>query len=124
MRELKTETIVSKVRRYVGVPTAMSQEEHEKLHSKLLDSSSEHPHSFFFHPIRETLDDLESPVVGMIASGVAWDFSLLNLLPDGVRGITAVISNTCNQTFTVSSPLILGQGLLLFERLTALPSPL
>lgn len=100
MVDLNYETLVSKVRHYVGVPTAMSQEEHESLHSKLTDSSAEHPHSFAFHPVHLDDNDKNSEIVAMLASGTAWDEALLRLLPENVVGIHAIIKNTCNQSFT------------------------
>ena len=98
---LKNQTIVTRVRPYsVAIGTALTQEEHEAMHSALLDSSTEHPHSFMFHPIHEDFEDYNSPIVGVLGGGVAWDKALLDLLPDGVNGIDAIISNNCNQSYT------------------------
>ena len=101
LMSLKNETLVTRVRKYVGVGTALSQEEHDKMHSALpTGSDSEHPHSFVFHPIHEIVDDYNSPIVAVTASGMAWDFSLRNLVPDNVFGLQAIIKNDCNQSYT------------------------
>lgn len=92
--------MVSNVRKYVGVPTAMSEEEHNLLHRARPGSSSEHPHSFAFHPILRDNEDVSSDVVGVIAMATSWDEALLDLLPEGVTGLLAVIKNSCNQTYT------------------------
>ena len=79
------------------------------MHSKLTDSDSQHPHSFFFEPIHEVAGDYHSPVVAVIGGGIAWDHSMRNLLPEGVRGIIAVVKNSCGQSYTVRcicSPLV------------------
>jgi hypothetical protein len=103
MLELRFETLVSKVRHYVGVPTAMSREDHDLLHSQLADSSAEHPHSFAYHPIHQDSKDYESPIVGFLASGTAWDEALLDLLPDGVEGIH-VMYVSCSKYSTERRP--------------------
>lgn len=98
--KLKNETLCTKVRGYVGVPLAMSEEDHNLLHSKLTDSSKENPHSFCFTLIHKDAANTDSEIVGMIGTGSAWDAALLNLLPDNVRGIDTVIKNDCNQSYT------------------------
>lgn len=39
-------------------------------------------------------------IVGHIYSLFPWDAYLVNLLPEGVSGITAILKNSCNQSFT------------------------
>ena len=60
------------------------------------------------------LDDYDSPVVAVIGAGLAWDLSLRGLLPDQVSGIFAVVSNSCNQSYTylLDGPdaLYIGEG--------------
>lgn len=58
------------------------------------------PHSLYVRPVFEGMDDSRSKVVGFLASVVPWDIFMSNLLPDGVKGITAVLKNTCNQSYT------------------------
>ena len=81
----------------MAVPTALTQEEHDAMHSKLIDSESQNPHSFIYTPIHKVVGDYNSEVVAIIGTGNAWDAALLNLLPDNVQGITAVVKNDCNQ---------------------------
>ena len=83
----------------------MTAEEHHKMHSKLLDTRSENPHSFVVHPVHRALRpgeplDTQREIVGVLAGASAWDVALLNLLPDGVVGIHAVVRNNCNQSYT------------------------
>lgn len=100
VRVLKNQSVVTRVRNYIGVPTAMTAEEHSEMHSMLNNSDSSFPHSFVCHPVHENLNDPDSPIVAILGGGIAWDFALRNLLPEGVRGISAVIRNTCNQSYT------------------------
>lgn len=95
--KLKNESLVSPVGPYVAVPTALTQEEHDAMHSKLIDSEAQNPHSFIYTPIHKVVGDYDSEIVAIIGTGNAWDAALLNLLPDNVRGITAVVRNDCNQ---------------------------
>lgn len=71
---LKNETATSPVRRYsVAIGSIFTQEEHEAMHSELVDSSTEHPHSFLFHPVHEFVRDYESKVVAYVGGAIAWD---------------------------------------------------
>ncbi|CAJ1940156.1 unnamed protein product [Cylindrotheca closterium] len=97
---LPDETLLTGVRPYAGGGTALSDEEHAHMHSEINDSSSDYPHSFVFHPVHLNAEDPDSPIVAFIGSAMAWDFSLLHMLPEGVVGILAVIENNCGQTFT------------------------
>ena len=47
---------------------------------------------------RSDMDNL----VGYVAGVGLWDFYLSRLLPEGVKGVYAVLSNTCSQTVTYS----------------------
>lgn len=97
---LKYESLVSKVRPYVTAGLALSYEEHAQMHSEIEGSSTDFPHSFVFTPVHLDSQDSNTPLVALLGSPMAWDFSLQNLLPEGVVGIYAILSNTCNQTFT------------------------
>lgn len=88
------------VRPYISVPMTMSYEEHDQYHSKLQESSHENPHSFLVAPIHRNTTDYNSDIVAWLGTGASWDAGLLNLLPNNVEGIHAVLKNTCNQTFT------------------------
>jgi len=98
--ELKNESLVSPVGPYVAVPLSFTQEEHEAMHSKLIDSDSQNPHSFVYTPVHKVVGDYNSEVVAIFGTGTAWDAALRNLLPDNVVGIHAVIKNDCNQSYT------------------------
>ena len=98
--QVEDEVLFSKVRPYIGVPLALSKEEHDAMHDPLDDSHSEHPHSFALKLIRKDPSDPTSEPVGIVGGALAWDFSLLNLLPVGVNGLYAVVSSDCNQTYT------------------------
>jgi hypothetical protein len=105
------------------------ESDHEQYHEKLVawdrtKPAKDNPHSLFYFPIfkdtfgyrqKVTKMDrrrlrgssghysdplLQSPVVGYLVAMVAWDRYVANLLPSGVRGIKAILSNTCNQTYT------------------------
>ena len=97
---LDNETLITPVRPYAGVPLVFTEEQHEVMHSKFAGSSSDHPHSFAYRLIHEDVDDARSPVVAVLGGAFAWDASLRFLLPEGVDGIVAILSNDCNQTFT------------------------
>lgn len=98
---LKNQTVISKIQPYTNaIGNSISEEDHNAMHSALPNSSVEHPHSVFIHPILRDPNDPESPVVGVVGGGVAWDAALQDLLPNGVLGIMVVIRNNCNQTFT------------------------
>ncbi|CAB9519351.1 Guanylate cyclase [Seminavis robusta] len=102
---LGNETVMTPVMPHVGIPTAMTREEHNLLHTELLDTRSENPHSFFTHAVHrarrpgDPLDE-ETEIVAVLAGATAWDVALLQLLPEGVVGIYAVIKNNCGQEHT------------------------
>lgn len=112
MLDLKNETVLTPVRSYISTGVSQTKEEHERLHSELPESSSSHPHSLLFRPIHERVHDYESPIVGLVAAGFAWDASLRNLVPEGINGIVAVVRNSCNQEYTyqINGPDAIFQG--------------
>ena len=57
----------------------------------------DNPHSFTFSPIHREIGNPDSEIVAMFALATAWDVSMLNLLPDNVKGMICVIENTCDQ---------------------------
>lgn len=98
---LKNETLFTAVKHYASADIAFSDAEHEAMHSEKMESvKDELPHAILFHPIRANPDDMESEVVAMIIAGIAWDNSLLNLLPKEIQGIYVVMDNTCGQAYT------------------------
>jgi hypothetical protein len=104
---------------------SIRKEDHEQYHEKLVawdrrQPAEDNPHSVFYFPIFEHVFGYKqkfyqshesadanptgslplSRVVGYLVSVVAWDRYVANLLPTGMDGITAVLSNNCNQTYT------------------------
>eukprot|EP00934_Nitzschia_sp_Nitz4_P005403 Nitzschia sp. Nitz4//scaffold296_size27349//382//4345//NITZ4_008196-RA/size27349-snap-gene-0.39-mRNA-1//1//CDS//3329546261//5393//frame0 len=101
MRVLDGEALISPVRKSVSTGTAFTEEEHDQMHSRLkTGSSSDYPHSFVWFPIYEKPDNTSSKLVATLGAGFAWDVSLRDLLPEDVKGVIAVLSNNCNQTYT------------------------
>lgn len=81
-------------------------EDHDTLHANLVDyvrdgaeSAFDHPHSLRNEPVFEIPNDRTSKIVGYIIGLVPWDRYLIDLLPDGVSGITCVLKAAyqCNQ---------------------------
>lgn len=80
-------------------------------------SPGEFPHSLTMAPIYSSFDvdrsDMSS-LVGYVAGVGLWDFYLSRLLPEGVNGVFAVLSNSCSQTvtYTINGPVAtyLGEG--------------
>jgi hypothetical protein len=84
---------------------AYKEGDHEKFHAPFLTSSDtetawKRPHTLFHEPIFRELYNKTSEVVGYVNALVPWDRYFANLLPEGVKGITCVASNTCGQSFT------------------------
>jgi hypothetical protein len=84
---------------------ASKEEDHEAFHDKFLVSSDtesayDRPHGFFSQPIFREIYNDTSEIVGYINALITWDSYFANLLPEGVKGIACVASNTCGQTFT------------------------
>lgn len=106
VRELKNETLTSVVGSYTtAIGTILTKEKHDKMHdfdSMQLEGQDDHPHTFYFHPVHESLTDPDSKVVGVVTGVIALDVSSRNLLPEGTAGIHIVVRNTCDQAFTYS----------------------
>ncbi len=61
------------------------------------------PRCVVVHPIFESLFHKDTAeIVGHVYSMFLWEAYLVNLLPEGVSGITAVLTNNCGQSFTYS----------------------
>jgi hypothetical protein len=87
--------------------TGVKFEDHEAYHASLVNwvkdgsrSTYGHPHSVIMQPVFKTLNDDSSEIVGVITGVVPWDRYLIDLLPEGVKGITCVLKNSCEQSFT------------------------
>ena len=94
---LKNESVFTPVRPYTTSATT-SQEEHNALHSTLVNSDISFPHSYISTPIHAIPNDAESKIVATVGGLFAWDYALRNLLPDNVDGLIVELRNTCNQT--------------------------
>ena len=100
---------------------AIKLEDHEAYHASLVDyvqnpnsTAFMHPHSSVMVPVFEELNDPTSRLVGTFAVVIPWDRYLVNLLPDGVDGITCVLRNSCGKAFTYqldgNSAFYIGEG--------------
>ena len=109
---LHTESVITPIKPFANLP----EEEHKLLHSS---GGANNPHSFTFYPVHREASNPDSDIVAMIAMASAWDVSMLNLLPENVKGMICVIENTCNQTVSyridgkVSSTMIVHFFLLI-----------
>jgi hypothetical protein len=52
------------------------------------------------NPVFENFFDKDSKIVGKVFSVFLWDANMVDLLPEGVSGIVAVLKNSCNQSYT------------------------
>jgi hypothetical protein len=65
------------------------------------DLANSPPYGALAHPVYDNLfDPKTAKIVGKVFSLFFWDANLVNLLPEGISGITAVLKNSCNQSFT------------------------
>lgn len=71
------------------------------------------PHSITIAPIRSSFNS-DAQIVGLLAGIAPWDLYLSRLLPEGVNGVYAVLSNSCAQvvTYKINGPqaIYMGQG--------------
>lgn len=81
----------------------ITTEDHDAIHASLVDwvrdgaaSTFDHPHTFMSEPVFEVLNDPSSKIVGYLSGLVAWDRYLIDLLPEGVKGITCVLKASFN----------------------------
>ena len=92
-KESKVDSIYTKFRNYAAV----QDDEHAGYHTNdLVDN----PHAFVKHAVHKYPGDPESETVAFLSAALAFDASLINLLPDNVKGMHCVIKNNCNQTVT------------------------
>jgi hypothetical protein len=73
-------------------------EDHERHHASLVkyqsnatSSTFQHPHAFYYFPVFESERDSTSRIVAFLNGLLPFDRYLINLLPEGVRGIDAVL---------------------------------
>jgi class 3 adenylate cyclase len=73
-------------------------EDHERHHASLVkyqsnatSSTFQHPHAAYYYPVFESEHDINSRIVAFLVGLLPFDRYLINLLPEGVRGIDAVL---------------------------------
>jgi Adenylate and Guanylate cyclase catalytic domain len=97
----------------LAVDTTIRHNDHETFHADFRDSSKknsfEPPHAMYIQPVFASIHDPDldsnddphlNPIVGMLTAVLPWDRFLVDLLPSGTAGITCVVTNNCNQSFT------------------------
>jgi class 3 adenylate cyclase len=101
--------------------SAVKLSDHEAFHASLVkykqdqhNSTYSHPHCSVVQPIFEQIHNDSSAIVGFLIGILPWDRYLVNLLPEGVRGITCILRNTCGQAYTYeldgNSAYYIGEG--------------
>jgi hypothetical protein len=98
MMELKNESVITDVGTYSDTG-ALTDEEHNAMHSTIPNSDVTFPHSFMFTPIHKVPGDYNSKIVAYVGGGFAWDFALRFVLPDNIEGIVVEIRNSWNQFY-------------------------
>jgi hypothetical protein len=85
---------------------SIKYEDHERFHASLVKyksnattSTFQHPHCPYMYPVFEKPGDASSNIVAILTGLLPMDRYLINLLPEGVNGIDAVLENR-NQSFT------------------------
>lgn len=58
------------------------------------------PHGNIIQPVFKNFNVETDDIVGYVMGLVAFDAYLINLLPDGVRGIYVVLETTCDTKIT------------------------
>jgi hypothetical protein len=95
---LRSEPVFSAVEKLGEiVGSTVLKEDHDVVHEGV--GTFDHPHAIVMTPVFETLDN-KSPIVAYLVGLLPFDRYLGDLLPDGVDDITAVLKNSCNQSFT------------------------
>jgi hypothetical protein len=85
--------------------SVLNQADHRAFHAQFVtsnveSSAFERPHAFFYQPVfRQAYND-SSKIVGTVNALVPIDRYFANLLPEGVKGITGVLQNTCGRLYT------------------------
>jgi hypothetical protein len=81
-------------------------EDHERYHASLVKyksnattSTFQHPHCPYMYPVFKNPGNASSNIVAVLTGLLPLDRYLINLLPEGVNGIDAVLKNR-NQSFT------------------------
>jgi Adenylate and Guanylate cyclase catalytic domain len=87
--------------------TVLTYKDHELYHKSIMNytvnndaDAYDRPHSIVVQPIYKTVNDDSSPPVAFVIAFLPWDWYLINLLPEGAKGVACVLRNTCGQSFT------------------------
>jgi Adenylate and Guanylate cyclase catalytic domain len=114
--------LFSRIGDYSGASNSFLKEaDHASFHKRLSNYTFSNdtesfalPHCVVVQPVWELPNDASSRTAAFIVASIAWDHYLINLLPKGVRGITVVLKNDCNQSHTYSlegnTPYYVGEG--------------
>ena len=86
--DARNETVMGRFQNFFALP----EDEHKGLHAA---TNEDNPHSFAFHPVYKVPGDINSEVVSILIAATAFDFSMMNLLPDNVKGMFTVVENKC-----------------------------
>jgi class 3 adenylate cyclase len=86
----------------------LKESDHAAFHHRLYQFQNEssavewyhRPHTLVALPVFEICNDDSSRPRAILMAMIAWDRYLINLLPRGTSGITCVIRNTCNQSYS------------------------
>lgn len=84
----------------MSVPGLSLKEEEEENYLQNRTEWRDEPHSVYLIPILENTYDNSSRLVGFLSAFFAWDQLMVELLPEGVRGIVCVVRNSCGQAIT------------------------
>jgi hypothetical protein len=86
---------------------SLNFDDHERYHQSLVKyqssnttSTFQNPHAPYIYPVYEDVHNPNSPMVAVLLGLLPFDRYLINLLPQGIEGIDAVLSNPCDQVFT------------------------
>lgn len=81
--------------------TLLSPQRHQRLHNDYLGTNNTYQaHVTVAAPIFDSFDKATRKHVGDLLGIFAMESFLINLLPEGVRGVYVVVENTCGKIFT------------------------
>ena len=90
-----------------NIDFVIGKEAHDAYHAglwgdKAIDKNitSHQPHGNFYAPVFTSKDRLNADIGGLVGGTFAVDAMLVDILPEGVRGIHMVIENSCNNSYT------------------------
>ena len=89
----------------LDIDFTIGKEAHDAYHAKLhnapvTNESSVQAHANFYVPVFTHQDTSKAEIGAVLAGIFALDAFLVNILPNGVRGIRVVMQNSCNNSYT------------------------